>query len=493
MASTSLSKSQFIRGLQCHKSLWLYKKSPNLREEPDASLQALFDEGTCVGELAQQLFPGGETILFEEGTFEQKITKTKNLIESGVKTIYEATFKYDDVLVMVDILNKGRGGWEIYEVKSSTGLKAVHEEDVAIQYYVLSGSGIKIKSASLIHINNQYARKGDIDVKQLFTIEDLTKPTKGKQDFVKGELKKIRKAIKKDEPETDIGLHCSDPYDCEFQEHCWQHIPDPSIFDISRLAGEKKWALYNDGIIKFKDLPENYSLNSKQTLQVEAELTGKDFIDKQAIKEFIDTLNYPLYFLDFETFNPAIPPFDGIRPYQKIPFQYSIHYQKKKDGKVYHEEFLAEGGTDPRKMLAQGLAETIPAGSCILAYNRSFEKGVIRELCEQFPKLKKQLMAIHDSILDLMTPFQNKAIYNKKMNGSYSIKAVLPALVPELSYADMEINQGGQASSTYATLHLIEDNKERKKIRNNLLEYCKLDTLAMVKILNKLREELKSN
>ena len=488
MASTSLSKSQFIRGLQCHKSLWLYKNQPNLRKEPDAGLQALFDEGSYVGELAQRLFPGGETVLFEEGTFEEKITKTKNLIESGVKTIYEATFKYDDVLVMVDILNKGRGGWEIYEVKSSTGVKAVHEEDVAIQYYVLSGSGIKVKKASLVHINNQYARKGDIDVKQLFTIDDLTKATKVKQDFVKAELAKIRKALKKGEPEIDIGPHCSDPYDCEFQGHCWQHIPDSSIFDISRLAGEKKWALYNDGIIKFEDLPENYKLNSKQSIQVEAELTGKDFIDKEAIKEFISTIHYPLFFLDFETFNPAVPPFDGIRPYQKIPFQYSIHYQKRKGGKVYHEEFLAEEGTDPRKMLAQGLAEIIPAGSCVLAYNRGFEKGVIRELSDQFPKLKKKLVAIHDSILDLMTPFQNKAIYKKEMNGSYSIKAVLPALVPELSYADMEINQGGQASSIYATLHLVEDKIARKKIRNDLLEYCKLDTLAMVRILKRLAE-----
>jgi len=493
MASTSLSKSQFIRGLQCHKSLWLYKNRPDLREEPDASMQALFNEGTRVGELAQELFPGGETIIFERSKFEENIKKTKDLIESGVKTIYEATFKYDNVLVMVDILNKGRGGWEIYEVKSSTSVKSVHEEDVAVQYYVLSGSGMKVKSAALVHINNQYARKGDIDVKQLFTINDLTKDTKDKQEFVKKELKKIRKALKKDEPKIDIGPHCSDPYDCEFQGHCWQHIPDSSIFDISRLGWDKKWALYDDGIIKFEDLPKNYWLNSKQSIQVEAELTGKDFIDKEAIKEFLATLHYPLYFLDFETINPAIPPFDGIRPYQKIPFQYSIHYQKRKGGKVYHKEFLAEEGTDPRKLLAQGLAEIIPAGSCVLAYKMSFEQGVILELCNQFPKFKKKLMAIHDSILDLMIPFQNKAMYKKEMNGSYSIKVVLPALVPELNYANMEINQGGQASSTYATLYLIEDKKEREKIRKDLLDYCKLDTLAMVKILDKLREELKLN
>jgi hypothetical protein len=203
----------------------------------------------------------------------------------------------------------------------------------------------------------------------------------------------------------------------------------------------------------------------------------------EAIKEFLDTLYYPLYFLDFETFNPAVPVFDGIRPYQRTPFQYSIHYQETKGGKIYHHEFLAKEGTDPREKLAQGLVDNIPKASCVLAYNCGFEKGVIEELAEQFPQHKGKLMDIHGSILDLMTPFQSRAIYKKEMNGSYSIKAVLPALVPEMSYDEMEISQGGQASSFYATLHLIERHEERKKIRHDLMEYCKLDTLAMVKIL----------
>lgn len=333
MISLSLSKSQFIRGLQCHKSLWLYKNRPDLRGEPGATLQALFDEGTYIGELAQGLFSGGEAIRFEEGSFEEKIEKTQKLIDSGVKTIYEATFQYDDVLVMVDILHKGKGGWELYEVKASTQVKPVHENDVAVQYYVLNGSGIKIKKASLVHINNQYTRQGDLDVQQLFNIEDLTKIAKVKQEFVKAELTKMRKSIKKGEPRIDIGLQCSDPYDCEFEEHCWAHIPDTSIFNISRLGADKKWALYDDGILKYEDIPEDYNLNPNQRMQVEAELTGKKFIDKDAIRDFLDTLHYPIYFLDFETFNPAVPPFNGLRPYQKIPFQYSLHYQKKKEAR----------------------------------------------------------------------------------------------------------------------------------------------------------------
>ena len=486
MTSTFLSKSQFIRGLQCHKSLWLYKNQPELRGETDTSRQAIFNEGIYVGELAQKLFPGGEEIRFEEGTFEEKILRTQELINSGVKTIYEATFQYDNILVMVDILHKGKSGWELYEVKASKEVKPVHENDVAVQYYVLSGSGIKLKKASLVHINNQYIRKGDIDIRQLFNIEDLTKIVKVKQDFVKEELEKMQRALKNGEPRIDIGPHCSDPYECDFASHCWSHAPKPSIFDISRLEEGKQWVLYNGGILKFEDLPKNYPLNSKQSMQVEAELTGKEFVDKEIINEFLDTLHYPLYFLDFETIFPAVPPFKGTKPHDQTPFQYSLHYQKRKGGKVYHKEFLAAEGTDPRKKLAQGLVDNIPKGSCVLAYYRSFEMGIIKELAEQFPKLKTRLMAVHDSIKDLIIPFQKRAYYKKEMNGSASLKYVLPAIIPEMSYDEMEISNGGQASSTYVTLHLIEGNEERKRIRENLLEYCKLDTLAMVKILEKL-------
>ncbi|KMP10572.1 hypothetical protein UR09_05450 [Candidatus Nitromaritima sp. SCGC AAA799-A02] len=451
-------------------------------------MQALFDEGSYVGELAQGLFPGGEAIRFEEGSFEEKIERTKKLIDSGIKTIYEATFQYDDILVMVDILHKGKGGWELYEVKASTQVKPVHENDVAVQYYVLNGSGIKLKKASLVHINNQYIRKGETDAKQLFTIVDLTGTAKGKQNFVEEELQKIRTGIKGGEPRINIGPHCSDPYECDFHEHCWAHIPETSIFNISRLGAERKWALYNDGILKFEDLPDNYSLNPKQSIQVEAELTGKEYVDKKAIKEFLDTIHYPLYFLDFETINPAVPPFDGIRPYRKIPFQYSLHFIEEKRGKLQHKEFLADEGKDPREKLARGLIEIIPEGSCVLAYNCGFEKGVIKELADQLPRYQNRLMHIHESIKDLIIPFRSKAYYKKEMNGSASLKYVLPALIPELSYDEMEISGGGQASSTYATLHLVENTKERKKIRSDLLEYCKLDTLGMVRILGKLGE-----
>ncbi len=490
MKSINLSKSQFIRGLQCHKSLWLYKNQPELRTQADQSKQALYDSGTDVGVLAQGLFPGGEVIKFEGSTFDEKINKTKELINSGVCTIYEATFKFDNILVMVDIFHKGRDGWGIYEVKASTGVKEVHENDVSLQYYVLTGSGLEVSSVNLVHINNQYVRQGNLEINKLFTIADLTETTIEKQDFVREELEAIRSAIQGDCPKLDIGPHCSDPYGCDFTEHCWKHIPNYSIFNLSRLYTNKKFELYYKGILSFEDIPRDYPLSQSQRFQVEAELTGNEIINKEGINEFLDQVSYPLYFLDFETFQQAVPQFDNLRPYEQIPFQYSLHYFEVEGRELKHSEFLGKEGTDTRESLDRSLTEKIPTDVCILTYNSSFEKRIIRELSSKFPQHSNHLMKIHDNIIDLMVPFQNKYLYKKEMKGSYSIKYVLPALVPEMSYADMEISGGGQASSIYASLHLNDDKEEVDRMRENLLKYCKLDTLAMVKILEVLEGQV---
>lgn len=487
MASRYLSKSLFLRGLQCHKSLWLYKNRPELRSLPDDSQKALYDEGTELGLLAQQLFPGGIVIEYEGSTIPEKVKKTQDLIQSGTETIYEATFQYDDVLVMVDILHKGPKGWELYEVKASTGVKPAHENDVAVQYYVLKGCGLDMASANLVHINNKYVREGPLDVFELFTVANLTETTLQSQEWVREQLLAMRSGLTQGYPEIDIGPHCSDPYDCDFGEHCWSHVPCPSVFDLYRLNGSKKFELYYKGIVKFEDISKDFLLTETQDVQIRAELSGSEYIDRPGIREFLNTITYPLYFLDFETFNPGVPLFDGLRPYERNPFQYSVHFLEAKNGELKHKEFLAEEGKDPRKTLAERLVTDIPKDACVLAYSAGFEKGVISVLADQFPEHKERLMNIHQNIKDLIVPFRKRYWYKKEMNGSFSIKSVLPALIPDMSYENLDIGDGGQASSTYATLHLVEDVKERNKIRENLLEYCKMDTLAMVTILKKLQ------
>jgi hypothetical protein len=445
----------------------------------------MFDTGTNVGELAQRLFPGGHQIVYAPDEIDENVEKTKELIDSGAETIYEASFIYDNVLVMVDILHKGSDGWEMYEVKSSTGMKPLYHDDIAVQYYVLSGNGLDISEAALIHINSEYERNGDLDIKQLFAFEDITDAVVDHQSFVKDQLRLLRNMLDSDEPQIDIGPHCSKPYPCDFKEHCWQHVPEISVFDLSRLYETKKFELYKNGIMKFEDIPSDYRLSKAQQLQVDAELNMRDFINRDGIMKFLTQLEEPIGLLDFETFQQAVPSFDKQRPYQQIPFQYSLHIL---DGdKLEHLEFLGEPGKDPREELVNRMITETKGCRTILVYNKGFENRIIRELAIRFPDKAEELKSITNRIIDMMKPFQNKDYYTKEMRGSYSIKLVLPALIPELRYDDLDIADGGMAMEAYAKLQAMTDSQEIEKIKSDLLKYCELDTFAMVRILQKLK------
>lgn len=495
MSSKFSSKSLYIRGLQCEKSLWLKKKKPEVLQAPDDGAQAVFDTGTSVGELACELFSGGERIEYT-GDFSSQMAKTKELIEHGTKVIYEATFCFDGILVMVDILRIGEDGLIINEVKSSTSVKDVYIDDAAIQYYVLGSLGYAVSRVNIIYIDSTYTRGETLELEKLFCVQDVTEQVKQKQRDIPQILSKFDEILSKNtEPYIDIGPHCSDPYHCDAWEYCWceqRGIPEYSIFNISRLRSDKKFELYKNGVVKFSDIKDLNNFNASQQIQIRSELSQEQIIDKEAIKEFLDTLSYPLYYLDFETFQQAVPEFIGLRPYEQIPFQFSIHKEDGK-GKLEHFEFLAEVGSDPRYELASNLIKFIPQDACVLAYNMSFEKGVIRRLAEIYPQISNELMAIHDNTKDLMAPFASKSYYHSKMQGSYSIKYVLPALVPEFesAYKDLNlIHHGGEAMQAYAAMACM-NKTQREAYKKALLEYCKLDTLAMVKVLEKLREAAK--
>lgn len=486
--SIHLSKSQFIRGLQCQKSLWLLKNRPELQAQMDVATQTKHEQGSMVGILAQQLFPGGNTVEYDPQNFPGMLSFTQQLLENGATTIYEAAFSFDHIFIKVDILHKGESGWEIHEVKSSTEVKDVHLNDVAIQHYVITGNGINVTQSTVIHINNEYIRHGELDVRQAFKIVDVSDQVLARQGQIQSELLSMRNAVAQGMPERDIGLYCSESYPCDFQGVCWEHVPDYSVFNLNRLNKKKKFDLYYQGVLRLDEIPAEYPLTDAQIVQVQGDLSGKELIDNEAIRLFLDELWFPLYFLDFETFQQPIPLFEGLSPYQQIPFQYSLHYQETEGGGLRHKEYLAREGSDPRRELAERLVADIPETACVLAYNQAFEKGVIQNLAKYFPDLRNGLLAIHDNIRDLMRPFQQKNYYVPQMKGRYSIKCVLPALVPDLSYAGLEIANGGEAMGAYGSLHLVENMAERKKIRRALLEYCKLDTLAMVRIYEKLKK-----
>ena len=491
----NLSKSLYTRGLQCSKSLWLKKYKKDVLTPPDAQAKAIFETGDKVGALACQLFPEGKEIPFEGTTFDEKIALTQRLMNEGIKNIYEATFNYDEVLVMVDILHiNDDGSVEINEVKSSTEVKDVYLHDASIQYYVLNGLGFNVKQANIVHINNKYVRGDELEIDKLFSIVDVFDEVLELQDDIPTYLQYFQKQLsnKDVEPNIEIGKHCTNPYDCDAIAYCWKHIPEYSVFNISRLRVDKKFQMYQDGVVEFNQITDITNFSISQQIQIQSEQTSTDIINKTAIREFIDGLTYPLYHLDFETFQQAIPEWKGISPFMQIPFQYSLHIEQE-DGTLVHKEFLAEEEIDPRYELAKRLVEDIPTDVTVLAYNMGFEKGVIRKLAAMFDEFSSHLMAIHDNIQDLMTPFQKKDYYVPSMRGSYSIKYVLPSLVPEMAQAYKELDgvqNGGEAMQTYAKLAHMEDKEEVQRLREALLRYCELDTLAMVKVLEKLKESV---
>jgi hypothetical protein len=482
-----ISKSSFIKGIQCDKQLYLYKYHYDWMDEVSESQQIIFNRGHDVGELAQKLFPGGIKATEDPRKPAQAIERTIELIESGAKVIYEAAFGFDEVLVIADIIVWDGNTWNIYEVKSSTKISDTYYHDAAIQYYVISNC-LNVKDISIVYINNQYVRNGDLELQKLFTVESVKDNVSEHQDFIKSELKRLKKVLEgKDIPNIDIGPHCSDPYQCCFWGYCWKNIPDYSVFDIAGLRGDKKFELYEGGFIKIEDVPEDYPLSQSQRIQIESHIKNKSVFDKDKINEFLSSLSYPVYFMDFETFMPAIPMFDRTRPYQQIPFQYSLHYQKNPKIKVEHFEFLADIEGDPREPFLKKLLNDTNGPGIILVYNKAFEITRLKELATDFPKYAKEVDERIDRIVDLMLPFQKKYYYMPEMRGSYSIKSVLPALVPALGYEGMEIADGGTASAAFESLYYEEDIFRVEEIRKNLLKYCGMDTQAMVEIVNFLR------
>lgn len=488
MSSHLLSKSSFIRGVQCEKHLYLYKYHYTEMDQLSEMQKAIFKRGTDVGKLAQQLFPSGfDASPNSQFEYDKAVKLTQKLLNDKQKIIYEASFNFNDVLAVADIVVNEKSGLKIFEVKSSTSISETYIRDAALQYWVISNCGYKIKDFSIIYINNQYVRKGKLDIKELFVTESVLKLILPLQKWVEENVNQFKKVLaKKVIPKIDIGEHCYDPYTCGFYEYCRKHIPENSIFDLSGVHLTKKYDLYRSGIVKLQDITDDIELPKNARLQVDIFKSKKELIDKKAIKEFLSDLNYPIYFMDFETFQPAVPMFDNSKPYMQIPFQYSLHYKKNKNGKIEHFEFLADAGNDPRIKFIENLLRVTKAEGDILTYNKSFETLRLKEIAEAFPKYKKEIEERISRIKDLMLPFQKKYYYTYKMQGSYSIKYVLPALIPELSYENLEINEGGLASVAFESLYFETDLIRIAEIRHNLLEYCKLDTFAMVKLLEKL-------
>ena len=486
-----LSKSRYISGQQCYKLLWFksIRKSPP--EKLDEGAQDRLKAGEDVGNLAKELFPGGTEIEYLRNNPEKMVEDTNLAIKKG-KPIYEATFVIDNNLIRADLMNMTKNGWDMYEVKSSSKVKPYHIEDASFQWYTLSKiEGLKINNVYVVTINSQYIKDGDIDVWKLFDINNITSEVTDHLSIVPIEINKMQAIIESNsEIDIPIGPHCSKPHSCQYKKLCWEGIKDNSVLNLYRMRSKKKFDLFNNGCKTFDDIPEDIKLSDIQQKQITSYLNKDSFIDKKRVKEFIGTIEYPISYFDFETFQDAVPRFDNQRPYMQMPFQFSLHIQNKPFGELEHFEWITDHKNDPRKEIAEKMLEWLPQKGTIIAYNQSFEMNCIKELARYNVKLSDQLLALNERFTDLIIPFRQGSYYHPKFKGSFSIKKVLPALCPNdssLNYDSLNIKNGGEASLAYKKFNELLD-EEIETFRDDLFAYCELDTLAMVRILDHLKQ-----
>ncbi|MBL7871747.1 MAG: DUF2779 domain-containing protein [Cyclobacteriaceae bacterium] len=481
-----LSKSTFMYGCQCPKRLYLHKHSRDLRNPDDEQQQAIFDRGTNIGELARQLFKYGvDASPPDNYSYHLAVAKTTALIARDVPIIYEAAFQYEGILCAVDILVKQGKHWYAFEVKSTLSVKEQHVQDAALQYYVMINCGLPLQDISIIYLDREYVRKGALDIKQLFTTTSVLTEVLDQQRVISNKVKVLKNVLTQPEPPAiAIGPHCFAPYGCDFSNHCWAHMPtENSVFEFNATTA---WKLFDAGYHHLDQIPADYKLPPKATLQLTQARSGQVYIDAESIWQFLQPITYPLYFFDFETIMPGIPEFDTCTPYQQIPFQFSLHIKQHATAELEHIDFLGDGITDPRPDLLEAMLTHLGNTGSIICYNMNFEKGRITDLAKTYPAAATHLHALNPRVVDLMAPFQKQWYYHPEFHGRYSIKAVLPVLVPELRYDQLEIPNGSLASLVYANLKhqdAITSTLQRQALR----EYCKLDTLAMVKLYEVLK------
>ena len=483
-----LSKTKYIAGLQCPKLLWVYYNSKEEIPEITASQQQVFDQGHLVNEYAHRLFPGG--IEVPGRTEYGKILAETQKLLAQKKTLFEPAFQYKNAYARPDVLKPNKdGSWDIYEVKSSGGTKDIYYLDIAFQKYCYEGAGLKIRRSHIVHINTDYVRRGEIDPEVLFTIVDVTKEIKGIAGEIEKNIARMLDIIdKRSRPEIKIGKQCDSPYPCPMTDACWEHIPEDSVFILNRIRSDKAFGFINEGFLKATDVPQERLTTLTHQIVSKCHTEKTRHIDLKAIKGFLKQLEFPLYFIDFETVGAAVPLYEDSSPFQQVPFQFSLHIWTGWDQKPAHHAFLAEGRGDPRSEFLQKLRSLIGPKGNLVAYNMPFEIGRLKECVEVFPEHRDWFREIESRFIDLMVPFRRFDYYDPKQMGRYSIKAVYPALTGG-SYKEMEISDGGQASSEYGRVTFTDGipEKEKRKVYDGLLEYCKLDTQAMIDILKVLR------
>lgn len=468
-----ISKGDYVNSLTCLNYVWY--KFNDKSKIPALENKFFMDRGIEFGELAHNLYPEGVFIKF---FYAQASKDTEGALDLG-KPIFEATFETDKLYCRVDILVPAEDGWDIIEVKSGVSVKPEHYDDVAFQKYVLEKVGIKVNKCYLMHANKKYVRDGALEIDKLLKKTDITDEVEDLINTVPGNIERILDYVSKDIPDNKHKF-CSDSKGCYVKEICWDHLPEHNILELHGIGPKKAEPFFDEGYFSIFDLPDSFFKEHKHIIQKNVISSGEPHIEPTKIREFKDKLEYPLNYFDFETLMTPVPLHDGMSPWNKFPFQYSLHVD---DGKsLKHFEFLASDNKDPREALVKQLVKDMPSTGSVITFNMSFEKGVIKKLAEQFPKYDKELKSIYDRVVDLQVLFKGFHYYHPLQKGSNSLKAVLP-MFSDKKHSDLEISDGTESfTAFYDKYYLGKKDVSRKA----LLDYCALDTLAMVEILERI-------
>lgn len=463
-------------------------RTPGLVPPVDRATQARFDQGHEVGNLARRLFPGGLEIGRGVRRWDPVVADTERALPQR-RPLYEAAFRGAGAACRVDILVPvSEDRWDVMEVKSSTRVKDVHLSDLALQAHVLDSCGLQVRDYCLVHLDTSYCRRGELDLDALFDVERVTEIVEERKEEVSDNLGAMSEILSSESrPETPIGQHCHEPYSCSLIEDCWAFLPPVNVFDLAR--GKKKaLELLERGITDLESIPLESDLDARQRIQLEAVRSGEPFVDREALERFLAKLSYPLYFFDIETFGPAVPLFEESRPFQQIPFLFSIHRLESAGQTARHYAYLFAGPGDPRPDFLRAAKASLGTTGSIIAYNTPFEKRILRDSAGAVSEeLEDWVVAQVERFVDLLDPFRNFSYYHPEQRGSASLKAVLTPLTG-LSYADLEIADGELASREYQRVTTDDkiDPVERSRVLRQLEDYCSLDTLGMVAIVQEL-------
>ncbi len=481
-----ISKSRYKEGLDCHRLLWYRFHSPHSIPAPDPADEARFADGRQVGDLAKKLYPDGIQVGDRADESEDVVVRTQNALQSRLP-VFEASFRHEHAFARADILVPVDGDrWDIVEVKASNKVKKEHYHDVAFQRYAYEGAGLKVRNCYLLFLDKDYVRNGEVKPRKIFRKEDVTTEVSALLREIPTNLQTMLDVINAGSPpDPRTAGVCCVPKECILMNGCWDFLPDNHVFQLYWM-GKKGFQLVANGIERITEVPTTFSLSVVQKVQLQAVKENQPHIDRVAIKKFLDSLRLPLYFLDFETFDTAIPMFDRLRPYEKVPFQFSLHVVRTPDYEPEHRSFLAEGTGDPRPELLSRLRSLLGHRGPIVVYHAQFEKGVLKSATEMFPEFSGWWQGIEPRIVDLRDPFSKFWYYHPMQRGSTSLKIVLPILTGK-GYEDFKIQEGQQASLEYMRVTFGDvDEGETKRVRKDLEKYCGMDTMGMVWIVQAL-------